>query len=164
MASLVAQAKMKHHHKWSSTDIKVGEYKIPAENELSEYQRIVSGVQSVPPQPTLQATETLSSPKTENTSNGEPEAKKAKKSTTTNSDNPYPHIVTVTEVNTDGLTSSMIQKYFKPHRAIAVNVRAADKAADVAFKTHEAASAAMEKQGEQLNSASCVLTLNSTQD
>merc|ERR1712066_718887 len=89
-ASLVAQAKMKHHHKWSSTDIKVGEYKIPADNELNEYQRIVSGVQSVPPQPTLQATETTSSPKTENTSNGEPEAKKAKKSTTTNSDNPYP--------------------------------------------------------------------------
>ena len=169
MASLVAQAKMKHHHKWSSTDIKVGEYKIPEANEPNEYQRIVSGVQSVPQQPTLQATETTtSSPKADTnnskeTSNGEPEAKKAKKSST-NSDNPYPHIVTVTEVNTDGLTSSMIQKYFKPHRAIAVNVRAADKAADVAFKTHEAAMAAMEKQGEQLNSASCVLTLNSTQD
>ena len=89
---------------------------------------------------------------------GAPEAKKAKKS-----DNPYPHIVTVTEVNTEGLTSSMIQKYFKPHRAIAVNVRASDKAADVAFKTHEAAVAAMEKQGENLNDASCKLILNSTE-
>lgn len=56
----------------------------------------------------------------------------------------------------------MIQKYFKPHRAIAVNVRATDKAADVAFKSHEAAVAAMEKQGEELNEATCTLTLSST--
>ena len=64
--------------------------------------------------------------------------------------------------SSEGLTSSMIQKYFKPHRAIAVNVRATDKAADVAFKSHEAAVAAMEKQGEELNEATCTLTLSST--
>jgi len=162
--SLVAQAKMKHHHKWSSPEIKVGEYKAPDTNELNEYQRIISGIQASPAPVAETATEVQSEPvsaQQDGTTNvvteGEPEAKKAKKS-----DNPYPHIVTVTEVNTEGLTSSMIQKYFKPHRAIAVNVRAADKAADVAFKSHEAAVAAMEKQGEELNEATCTLTLSST--
>lgn len=159
--SLVAQAKMKHHHKWSTPETKVGDYKVPDTNELNEYQRIISGVQPSPaPAVETAKTEAVAQPDQQPTevddSTGEPDAKKAKKT-----DNPYPHIVTVTEVNTEGLTSSMIQKYFKPHRAIAVNVRAADKAADVAFKSHEAAEAAMEKQGEELNEATCTLTLNS---
>lgn len=149
--SIVAEAKMKHHKKWSTTDIKLGTYVAPDFNTLNDYQQVVSGAKAAPPKPE----QTYQSPIANG--DGEPEAKKAKKS-----DNPYPHIVTLTEINTDGLTSSMIQKYFKPHRAIAVNVRAGDKAADVAFKTHEAAQSAMEKSGVELNGASCVLTLNST--
>lgn len=97
---------MKHHHKWSSPEIKVGEYKAPDSNELNEYQRIISGIQAIPAPVAETATEVESEPaaqpdaQQEETpamaTEGEPEAKKAKKS-----DNPYPHIVTVTEVNTE---------------------------------------------------------------
>ena len=100
MGSLVAQAKMKHHHKWSTPEMKVGDYKVPDTNELNEYQRIISGVQPSPaPAVETAKTEAVAQPDQQPTevddSTGEPDAKKAKKT-----DNPYPHIVTVTEVNT----------------------------------------------------------------
>jgi len=61
---------------------------------------------------------------------------------------PYPHIITLSGV-TIGTKATEIQKFFKPHRAIAVNIRAGGNV-DVAFKTHEVAEKAMEKMGGTL--------------
>jgi hypothetical protein len=61
---------------------------------------------------------------------------------------PYPHIITLSGVSV-GTKATEIQKFFKPHRAIAVNIRAGGMV-DVAFKTHEVAEKAMEKMGGTL--------------
>merc|ERR1712071_624163 len=61
---------------------------------------------------------------------------------------PYPHIITLSSV-TVGTKATEIQKFFKPHRAIAVNIRAGGMV-DVAFKTREVAEKAMEKMGGTL--------------
>jgi cell pole-organizing protein PopZ len=61
---------------------------------------------------------------------------------------PYPHIITLSSVAI-GTKATEIQKFFKPHRAIAVNIRAGG-IVDVAFKTHEVAEKAMEKMGSAL--------------
>merc|ERR1712131_15123 len=71
--------------------------------------------------------------------------------------NPYPHILTGVP---EGSVAAEIQKFFKPHRAIAVNVKTGGEV-DVAFKTHDAALNAMDKDGAEFKDTTLALTLNS---
>jgi len=72
---------------------------------------------------------------------------------------PYPYIINLHGVP-EGSVAGEIQKFFKPHRAIAVNVKAGGEV-DVAFKTHDMALAAMDKDGSELKDVAISMTLDS---
>merc|ERR1712178_532479 len=74
--------------------------------------------------------------------------KKEAASVESDDDNPYPYTLEMTHV-TEKADAGAIQEFFRPHKAIAVNI-GDDGDADVAFASHEEAEDAMEKHGQKL--------------
>merc|ERR1711976_606768 len=72
---------------------------------------------------------------------------------------PFPHVVGVQGIET-GIVNSQIQDFFKPAKAIAINMLG-NGYCDVAFKTHDDALQAMEKDRMPLQGSSINLTLKS---
>lgn len=145
--ALFAIEKLKYHSKWSDASIKVGQLpRAPGEKTPSSMALDIGG----DPEPKR--------PKSEADSGEQVEVKAEAKPA---NGCPYNHLIRMEDVIVEGLKTSHIQKFFKPHKAIAVNIKTSDKTVDVAFKTHDAASAAMEKTGEEVNGGVPTLTLNS---
>jgi len=78
-----------------------------------------------------------------------------------NPNNPFPHCVTMTGIPS-GLSNQAVQDFFKPHRAIAVNMPPGANSGMVAFKTHEEAVAAMGKSGQPIMGVGIQLVLKSS--
>jgi len=141
-SALLAQAKLAHHSKWSDKNIK---------GQMTSQVRKRQAQQGGGANGSAQAPEDAPETKVAKQEAVEPVVKKQA--------NPYPHIVNMSGVP-DGSVASEIQKFFRPHRAIAVNVKSGGEV-DVAFKTHDAATNAMEKDGEEFKGANVSLTLSS---
>jgi len=75
--------------------------------------------------------------------------------------NPFPHCVGMSGIPM-GLTNQAVQEFFKPHRAIAVNMPPGGNSGMVAFKTHQEACNAMGKNGQPIMGVGIQLTLKST--
>ena len=73
---------------------------------------------------------------------------------------PFPHVVGVQGLE-QGIVNSQIQDFCKPAKAIAINMLG-NGFCDVAFKTHEDALQAMEKDRMPLQGSAINLTLKST--
>ena len=165
--ALLAQAKLAHMKKWADVSVGGGTYFSQKKaGQKRETEEIKKEVQETETDQTEQETDgsEAKKPKTDMT----PESFMAdiKENAPNNAvsaspvvavtppkpkmvnNSPYPHIITLSNV-TVGTKATEIQKYFKPHRAIAVNIRAGGMV-DVAFKTHEVAEKAMDKQGSAL--------------
>jgi len=78
---------------------------------------------------------------------------------TSTNNSPFPHVVGVQGIET-GIVNSQIQDFFKPAKAIAINMLG-NGYCDVAFKTHDDALQAMEKDRMPLQGSSINLTLKS---
>lgn len=78
---------------------------------------------------------------------------------TGNNNSPFPHVVGVQGIET-GIVNSQIQEFFKPAKAIAINMLGSGYC-DVAFKTHDDALQAMEKDRMPLQGSAINLTLKS---
>jgi len=72
---------------------------------------------------------------------------------------PFPHVVGVQGIES-GIVNSQIQEFFKPAKAIAINMLG-NGYCDVAFKTHEDALQAMEKDRMPIQGSAINLTLKS---
>ena len=72
---------------------------------------------------------------------------------------PFPHVVGVQGIEA-GIVNSQIQEFFKPAKAIAINMLG-NGYCDVAFKTHEDALQAMEKDRMPIQGSAINLTLKS---
>jgi len=72
---------------------------------------------------------------------------------------PFPHVVGVQGVEAT-MTNSQIQEFFKPSKAVAINMLG-NGHCDVAFKTHQDALVAMEKDRSRLGRQEVNLTLKS---
>ena len=149
-AALFAIEKLKYHNKWSDASIKVGETpRAPGDKSPASALALDIGGDPEPKRSRSEPDSTEAAPA------AEPEKKPKANGC------PYNHLIHMENVTVEGLKTTHIQKFFKPHKAIAVNIKASDRTVDVAFKTHEAASAAMEKTGEEVNGGVPTLTLNS---
>lgn len=161
--ALLAQAKLAHMKKWADVSIGGGTYFSNRKREIPQAKKETQENPETQPDQTVEEPE-AKIPKTDitpesfmaditqnapNKAVSEPVVAKVepvKPKMVNNS--PYPHIITLSQV-VIGTKATEIQKFFKPHRAIAVNIRAGGMV-DVAFKTHEVAEKAMEKMGGTL--------------
>merc|ERR1712157_43105 len=75
------------------------------------------------------------------------------------SDSPFPHVVGIQGL-ASGSSNSAIKEFFKPAKAIAINILG-NGFCDIAFKTHEDAIQAMKKDRQVLDGSSVNLTLKS---
>jgi len=152
-SALLGQAKLTYMKKWADASVGGGTYfnKNKRESQPSESQT------SEPTEPKKPKTEvTPASFIADIKSNAPNNIKKEEEAPVAVTppkpkpvnNSPYPHIITLSNVAA-GTKATEIQKFFKPHRAIAVNIRAGGMV-DVAFKTHDTAEKAMEKQGSNL--------------
>lgn len=151
-SALFAVEKLKYHSKWSDASIKVGQQPraLGEKTTASAIAMDIGGDACEHPE--------AKRPKSEADSGEQQTEQKERKPS---GGCPYNHLIRMADVVIDGLKTSHIQKFFKPHKAIAVNIKTAEATVDVAFKTHLAASAAMEKTGEEVNGGVPTLTLNS---
>lgn len=140
-SALLAQAKLNYHSKWTDKNQKVGGRGRKVGQKSGGG---ANGSAHAPEEPEA---------KIARADGDATEAAPVKKAS------PYPYIVKLSGVP-EGTVASEIQKFFKPHRAIAVNVKAGGEV-DVAFKTHDAATSAMDKQGQQLKETDITLELES---
>merc|ERR1711988_1667339 len=76
------------------------------------------------------------------------------------SDCPFPHCVGLVGIPA-GTQNQQIQEFFKPIKAIAVNMAMGNGMGDVAFKTHDEACSAMANNGKSLNGGNITMTLKS---
>lgn len=161
--ALLVQAKLAHMKKWADVSIGGGTYFSNRKREIPQANKETQENPETQPDQTVEEPE-AKIPKTDitpesfmaditqnapNKAVSEPVVAKVepvKPKMVNNS--PYPHIITLSQVAI-GTKATEIQKFFKPHRAIAVNIRAGGMV-DVAFKTHEIAEKAMEKMGGTL--------------
>jgi len=171
--ALLGQAKLAHMKKWAEVSMGGGTYfsnrkrenqpekqenqENQDNSENQENQETEAADQTEEPEAKIAKTDNITpesfmadikqnAPNNVNSAPVEAKVEPAKPKMVNNS--PYPHIITLSGVSV-GTKATEIQKYFKPHRAIAVNIRAGGMV-DVAFKTHEVAEKAMEKMGGTL--------------
>jgi len=77
------------------------------------------------------------------------------------SDCPFPHCIGMSGLP-QGVQNKDVQEYFKPYKAIAINMTMGNGQADVAFKTHDDVIASMQNSGKPLNGNAITLTMKST--
>jgi heterogeneous nuclear ribonucleoprotein F/H len=143
-SALLAQSKLTYHAKWADKNLKgTGGRQVGQKHSMGGE---ANGSASAPDGPDTKV------PKTD----GDTEVKEE---TPAKKTSPYPYIVQL-QVVPEGSTAAEIQKFFKPHRAIAVNVKAGGEV-DVAFKTHDMAVAAMAKEGNQFKGTDIGMILDS---
>jgi len=168
--ALLGQAKLAYMKKWADASIGGGTYfsNRKRENPQEKQQETVQPEQTEEPEAKIPKTDDVTPEsfmadiKQNAPNNVKPEPVVAKvepvKPKVVNN-SPYPHIITLSGVAA-ATKATEIQKFFKPHRAIAVNIRAGGMV-DVAFKTHEVAEKAMEKMGGSLKDVVPDFELNS---